>query len=194
MEQLVVTRRGIININEVTLNDEVYTAKRRWRKVVGIKEESTIKISKTTHSFHTPVGLSQYAIGGKEAPFYIPRDKNSDTKPVKYWYDLGSRLSANPAIYTKSFFIPFSVLMLNSAKSKAFINGFFSNKVELSKLNRRSRLGLVFMCMKMSPHYDYRTTFSVKKSDFISKSFKFKVLEIDQDDSYCVNGLFVINL
>lgn len=197
--QLIVTRRGIIDIDEVTINDEVYTAKRRWRKVVSIETQSCNKFIKSTHSFLTPIGKKQsdIEINKIQVPYYVPRDKNLDNKPLEYWFKIGKLLSSlDSVLYQSSFFIPINVILMDKTKCKSFLDGFFSNNVDITKLDKRARLGLSFMLKKQTKGYEYRSTYIVSKKNFTSNNncLTIKTLSIDEDDSYCINGLYVFNL
>lgn len=198
LSQLIITRRGILDISEVTLNDEVYTAKRRWRKVTNILTVTTKKVSKSNYSFLTPIAYSQTTVtlAKNTTPYYIPRDRNADKKTIDYWFTLGKNLSnLGNLLSSETFSIPINIILMDKIKCKAFLEGFFSNNIKLKQINKRARLALSFMIKKLDRGYEYRSTFSTTKKDFTKKNgyYTIKILNVEEDESYCINGLYVKN-
>lgn len=198
ISQLIVTRRGIVDINDVTINDEVYTAKRRWRKVVAINVSVTNKFCKSDHSFLTPIGKNQapVIIHKNIVPYYVPRDKNVDRMDLDYWFTLGKNVgNLKDLLNVNSFFIPVNVFLMDRVKCKAFLLGFFSNEINLKEVNKRARLALSFMVKKLQKGYEYRSTSTATKKDFTKKGryYTIKTLDVEEDNSYCINGLYVFN-
>lgn len=198
LTQYVVTRRGIVDINDITISDEVYTAKRRWRKVLEIKEEVAIEVIKTDHSFYALLSGNQELalINKKDIPFFVPRDKNLDSKTLKYWFEIGSNLSKNEKfLFNELFHIPINVILMKKEKCRAFIDGFFSNNLNIRKLNKKVKLAILFMMKKFEKNHDYRSTYIAKKTHYqkLNTQQKIKTLVIDEDNSYCVNGLYILN-
>lgn len=195
--QLIVTRRGIVDINDITINDEVYTAKRRWRKVTAIKITKTNKLAKSTHSFFTPIGPKQSVLEYlNKTPYYVPRDKNCDNKNLNYWYTLGKKLSElNNLLESETFGIPINIILMDKKKCKAFLDGLFSGGLNYKNISKRARLGLSFMLKKQTWGYDYRSTYIVEKKNFTitTNPVIIKTLEVEEDNSYCVNGLYIYN-
>jgi len=196
--QLIVTRRGIIDIDDVTINDEVYTAKRRWRKVIAIKTIMTEDFIKSDYSFLTPIGINQdpVVLHKNLTSYYVPRDKNSDNRSLNYWFLLGKKLSGlSNLLNSDTFSIPINIILMEKKKCKAFIEGFFSTNPNYKNISKRSKLGLSFMLKKLDWGYEYRSTFKIKykKYKLKNKLYEMKYLEVEEDKSYCINGLYVIN-
>lgn len=198
--QLIVTRRGIVDIDDVTVNDEVYTAKRRWKKVISIESQISSKIVKSEYSFFTLIGNRQgvVSVDGNSVPYYIPRDKNLDLKNNDYWFKVGSSLSkmSSYLLYSDTFFIPINIILMDKIKCKSFLEGFFSNSLNIKNISKRAKLGLSFMLKKLTRGHDYRSTYLIKKRTFTlpNKKVIIKTLVIEEDNSYCVNGLYVYNM
>jgi hypothetical protein len=206
MHQLIITRRGIVDISDVLIGDEVYTAKKRWRRVEAKAEIKTNWAFKHRYSLWTPVCPAHvtpprqpsYKNRSKLYPLCVPSDVNLDNNPLSYWQSMGDALNkvttSKLSIYEANFKIPMPILTLNYKKIKAFLKGLFEgpNPIDMSRISMRARLGLSILSIKSNMLRNSKGMRYIDGGTFRKDvPHRTVILKVAEDRSYCVNGTFV---
>jgi hypothetical protein len=209
--------RGLVNINDLTLSDSVFTIKGRWQEIDSFTHLPIEKWAKANESLSVPLASSQVVYTNKilgNPKIVPPRDVNSDQKDTDFWFLVGflckhieelhnfqkdselyTFVRRLGSIYSPSFNLPMNILTLPRSKLEALLNGLNITIEDTELFNKKTKLLLITILQRIKVSFSSKynimlDSYEVKEATTKDKYIRLLTLK---DGGYYLNGLFVVN-